>query len=174
MRQTLDNSSQPVISISREINYMESYLKLEQMRFPSKFRFEINIDKDIEMDQLFVPSLFLQPFAENSIRHGIRHKREQNGFVKINIVQRDGHIICSVEDNGVGREVASQYKTVRHIEYQSKGIKLTLDRLNILTGDNKEKVGFQITDLADDKGKATGTKVTIDFPISIISKLSER
>lgn len=172
MRQTLDNSSQPYISINREISYLESYLKLEQMRFPSKFSFQINIDKAIHADHLLIPSLFLQPFAENSIRHGIRHKKGGGGFIKIDIIQQNGYIIFTVEDNGIGRQAASQYKSIRHIEYQSKGIKLTLDRLNILSAENNKKIETKIVDLTDNQDQPTGTKVIISFPLSIIEKLS--
>lgn len=171
MRQTLDNSSRSSISIASEIKYLESYLKLEQMRFPSKFNYSFQIDDHIDKDSLFIPPLFLQPFVENAIRHGLRHKNTADGLIKIDIYKAGDNIIFSVEDNGVGRQAASQYKTSRHIEYQSKGISLTLDRLEMLNAENIEKTEVQIVDLIDDHQRPAGTKIIIKFPLSVINKL---
>jgi ligand-binding sensor domain-containing protein len=171
MRQTLDNSSRSSISITSEVKYLESYLKLEQMRFPSKFNYYINIDDDLDKDNLFVPPLFLQPFVENAIRHGLRHKTTPDGKIKIIIYQAGNDIIFTVEDNGVGRQEANKLKTSRHIEYQSKGINLTLDRLQMLNAENSEKTEVQIIDLNDDHQRPAGTKIIIRIPLSIINKL---
>ncbi|HET9429943.1 MAG TPA: histidine kinase [Chitinophagaceae bacterium] len=172
MRQTLDNSSSPSISITREIEYLESYIKLEQMRFSSKFRYFINVDPVIQADHTFIPSLLLQPFVENAIRHGLRHKKDPNAFIRINFRQTDQNLVIEVEDNGVGRRKAGQYKSIQPIEYQSKGMALTLERLNIMASKGNRKATVQVIDLEDENGKPSGTKIIIDFPLSLIEKLN--
>lgn len=172
IRKTMDNSARAVISISDEINYLSSYLELEQMRFSSKFRYEISIDPSIDKDQTYIPSMLLQPFVENGIRHGIRNKQEGEGLITISIVRSNGHLLIKIEDNGVGREAARQYQGEQPIEYQSKGITLTQKRIDILNVANAEKVKTSLIDLKDENGCANGTRVILSFPLSVIEKNS--
>jgi ligand-binding sensor domain-containing protein/two-component sensor histidine kinase len=172
IRKTMDNSARAVISISDEINYLNSYLELEQMRFSSKFRYEISIDPTIDKDQTFIPSMLLQPFVENAIRHGIRNKQEGEGLIIIGIERSTGHLLINIEDNGVGREAAREYQGEQPIEYQSKGITLTQKRIDILNVANTEKVKTSIIDLKDENGYGKGTRVILSFPLSVIEKNS--
>jgi hypothetical protein len=171
IRQTLDNSSKSSISIADEINYLTNYLEMEQMRFVSKFQYDISLDKKIEPERTFIPPMMLQPFIENAIRHGIRHKEGQ-GLISIRIEKHDGFLEFIVEDNGVGRKISERYKTRQHIEYQSKGISLTRERMEILAANDQEKINTVITDLHDDQGNSAGTRVMISFPLGVIDKLN--
>ena len=171
IRLTLDNSSKSSISIADEINYLTNYLELEKMRFVSKFQYDISLDKKIEPERTFIPPMMLQPFIENAIRHGIRHKEGQ-GLISIIIEKRDAFLEFIVEDNGVGRKISERYKTKEHIEYQSKGISLTRERMEILAAHDQEKINTVITDLQDEKGNSAGTRVMISFPLGIIDKLN--
>lgn len=172
IRQTLDNSARVNIPIANEINYLTSYMELEQMRFASRFNYTITLDPNIHADYTYIPSMLLQPFVENAIRHGIRYK-EGTGLIKINIYENDTNgIVLVIEDNGVGREAAGKYKSQQHIEYQSKGITLAQNRLEILSAGHSEKITTEIIDLKYDDGNARGTKVVITFPKAIIEKLN--
>jgi len=144
---------------------------LEKMRFVSKFQYDISLDKKIEPERTFIPPMMLQPFIENAIRHGIRHKEGQ-GLISIIIEKRDAFLEFIVEDNGVGRKISERYKTKEHIEYQSKGISLTRERMEILAAHDQEKINTVITDLQDEKGNSAGTRVMISFPLGIIDKLN--
>jgi LytS/YehU family sensor histidine kinase len=166
----MDNSARAIISISDEINYLGSYLELEQMRYSSKFRYEIIIDPSIDQDLTFIPSMLLQPFVENAIRHGIRNKQDGEGLISIGIEQSAGHLLISIEDNGVGRQAAREYQGEQPIEYQSKGINITQKRIDILNVANAEKVKTSIIDLKDVNGLATGTRIIISFPLSVLDK----
>jgi LytS/YehU family sensor histidine kinase len=166
----MDNSARAIISIADEIAYLTSYLELEEMRFSSKFHYKIDVDPHIYADYTYIPSMLLQPFVENAIRHGIRNKQDGLGLIKVTIEQSTEDILVSIEDNGVGRETAARYKTDQHIEYQSKGISLTQKRIEILNAANGEKVSTSIVDLWDESGKPCGTKVLLAFPLSVIEK----
>jgi two-component sensor histidine kinase/uncharacterized pyridoxamine 5'-phosphate oxidase family protein len=172
IRQTMDNAATANISLSDEINYLTSYLELEQMRFPSSFHYEICLDKKIQPDYTYIPSMLLQPFVENAIRHGIRYKQEGTGLINIKILQDEETMVITIEDNGIGREAAARYKSEQHIEYQSKGITLTQKRIDILNTASMEKIDRRIIDLKDENGKSVGTKVVLSFPLSIIEKLN--
>ena len=69
-----------------------------------------------------------------------------------------------VEDNGIGREKAASFKTREHIEYQSKGMSLTADRIRLINSIHKENIELEIIDLKDPQGVASGTRVVIKFP----------
>jgi hypothetical protein len=172
IRQTLDNSARINITIADEINYLTSYMELEQMRFVSRFHYTISLDPAVHADYTYIPSMLLQPFVENAIRHGIRHKEGDTGLISIIIRETPHGVIFTIEDNGVGREAAGRYKSQQHIEYQSKGITLAQNRLEILSAGYPERITTEIIDLKDETGNAAGTKVVITFPKAIIEKLN--
>lgn len=172
IRQTMDNAATANISLTNEIKYLTSYLELEQMRFSSTFHYEIYLDKKIDPDYTHIPSMLLQPFVENAIRHGIRYKQNGTGRVNIRIQQDEENMVITIEDNGIGREAAARYKSEQHIEYQSKGITLTQKRIDILNAANTEKIDRRIIDLKDEMGQPAGTKVVLSFPLSVIEKFS--
>jgi ligand-binding sensor domain-containing protein len=173
IRQTLDNSAKAGISITDELTYLTTYMNLEQMRFSSKFQYIISLDPGIQADYTFIPSMLLQPFVENAIRHGIRNKKDGEGIITISIRQAPGKIVFSIEDNGIGREAAMKYKSGQHIAYQSKGITLTQNRIEVLNSISPEKIVTEITDITDESGNVAGTKVVISFPRSAMEKPGE-
>jgi sensor histidine kinase YesM len=162
------------ITIAEEINYLGSYLELEKIRFSPAFEYVIQLAPEIQADYTFIPSMLLQPFVENAIRHGIRYKKDGTGFICVGISQFQDGIEFSIEDNGIGREAAKVHKNEQHIEYQSKGITLTQNRLDILNLFMDKKITVRIDDLKDMSGNATGTKVFIFFPHNIIDKFRQQ
>jgi hypothetical protein len=172
IRQTLDNAARTSITIADEIKYLTGYMELERMRFPEAFRYQIEIDHAIQADYVCVPSMILQPFVENAIRHGIRNKEKGTGLVKIMIREDNEGIHFTVEDNGVGREAAARFKSLQHIEYQSKGITLATNRLELLSESSGERIIIAFTDMKDGEDNACGTKVDIFFPHNVIEKLN--
>lgn len=172
IRQTLDISAQKSISIAEEISYLNSYLQLEQMRFTGKFTYQFFVSPEIQQDSVLIPNMLLQPFVENSIRHGIRYRKDKAGLISINIDQTDKAVIFSLEDNGIGRKEAELLKSSSHIEYQSKGMTLTRDRVAAINKSFKENITIKIIDLFNDAGEGSGTKVEISFPLTLINKLN--
>jgi len=171
IRLTLDNAARPAVTIADEIKYLVNYMELEKMRFPESFNYTIETDASVALDYTCIPSMVLQPFVENAIRHGIRHRNDHSGLIRVQVQQENGGLLLSVEDNGVGREAAARFKSQQHIEYQSRGIQLTMDRLSLLGENLAEKVITTITDLKDEKGLPSGTRVSIYFPATILNKL---
>ena len=174
LRQTLDHSAKRVISLAEEISYITTYLELEKMRFGEKFIYKIRVDEKIPIDFTFIPNMILQPFIENSIRHGILHKSGGQGIIEINFEQTDTTLTCIVNDNGIGRRQSLANKTDQHIEYHSQGMQLTFKRLELLSSNTKEKITTDITDFQEDNAVYPGTSVKIIFPLSIIDKLNQQ
>jgi len=167
IRQTLDISSKHVISLAEEINYLSTYLFLEKMRFEDKFSFEIKTDPGLQPDETFIPPLILQPFVENCVRHGIRYRQDNNGKISIEFKRSGDYMVCIIEDNGIGRKMAQLHKSNNPIEYQSKGISLTADRIELLNRTAVRPIRIDFHDLEDGNGSGTGTKVIINFPLQL-------
>ena len=88
------------------------------------------------------------------------------GKITIRIKNEDHFLTCIIEDNGIGRKAAQKLKSSSHIEYQSKGMSLTAERIAMLNESNAHKITLQIDDLSDEQQNALGTRVTITFPIT--------
>ncbi len=170
IRQTLDNSSKSVISIEEEINYLSQYLELERMRQSEKFSYSINVPSAVLHNGYTVSPMLLQPFVENSIRHGIRYHDDSAGHIKIDITEYAKGLRFCIEDNGVGRAAAAAHKGRNPIEYQSKGIALTEQRINLINRTKKEKIQVTITDI-EQNGAVAGTRVVMDYPDEINQQL---
>lgn len=168
IRQTLDNSAKSTISIADELEYLNSYLTLEKIRFENKFDYRISADPSIKQEEYKIPVMLLQPYIENSIRHGIRYKKDGEGHIDIRFTAQEGFMHCSIEDNGIGREKARELKSRQHIEYQSKGMLLTRERIEAINKSTAEKISIEVIDLYKENGEAAGTKILIHFPISLV------
>jgi len=161
IRMTLDLSTNTFINMSDEIEYITTYLKIEKTRLENHFDYSINIDNSLHLHEIYVPPLLLQPYVENSIRHGIKYKKQNKGMISICVQRKDTAILVSIEDNGIGREAAQQYKSQYHIQYQSKGMSINNDRIDILNSYNHKKIKVLINDLYDSRHEAAGTRVNI-------------
>ena len=164
IRATLHNSSKTFIPLADEIGYLSTYLSLEKLRFKDKMDYCIEVDPAIDKDLFIVPPMLIQPFVENSMRHGLRHKMTGKGMIKLVFRLSDSHLQVTVEDNGIGRKKAASYKTREHIEYQSKGMSMTADRIRTINAKYRNAILIEVTDLEDDKGEPGGTRVVLQFP----------
>ncbi|AEV99346.1 hypothetical protein A4D02_34085 [Niastella koreensis] len=165
IRQTLDFSSKPEITLEEELDYLTNYLDIEKTRLEGAFDWVVQVDKAVDPAEYYIPPMILQPFVENSVRHGLRFRKDKNGVVTISVKRVGDHLECILEDNGVGRKAAMQYKSISPINYQSKGLSLTADRITMFNQEHAQKITMQIDDLEDDRQNALGTRVTISFPV---------
>jgi ligand-binding sensor domain-containing protein len=165
IRSTLHNSSRNFISLADEIDYLSTYLSLEKLRFKEKMDYTIEVDPGIDKELFKIPPMLIQPFVENSMRHGLRHKTQGKGTIQLRMRYSGQKLLVTVEDNGIGRKKAATYKTREHIEYQSKGMSLTADRIRMMNVKYGNAIRVEVTDLEDDLGRAAGTRVVLEFPI---------
>ncbi|TMM56819.1 tetratricopeptide repeat protein [Maribacter algarum] len=164
VRMLLENSEQPMVSLKDEMDMLETYIQLEAIRFNNKLEYQINIDTDIEQESTLLPSMVIQPFVENAIWHGLLHK-DNKGLLTISITEDDHKLHCSIIDNGVGREKSVTLKQKGGLKKKSMGIKITADRLKLLTKQKIQEV-IKIIDLKDENQNAVGTQVNLQIPIA--------
>ena len=156
MRAVLENSDEDFIPLSKELELLELYTKLEHSRFSDKFDYRITVDEDIDIDAFQIPPMLLQPYIENAIWHGLRY-REDKGFLQIGIKQKDKLALeISITDNGIGRKNSAALKTQNQKKQKSKGMGNIKKRIEILNDMYKDKVDVIISDL---ETNGTGTKV---------------
>ena len=163
MRQILDNSRQTSIPLEHELVTLENYLAIEQFCHNNRFDFKLEIDEEIDTEFVQIPPMLLQPFIENSIIHGVSQMKEK-GLINISFKQVDELMICSIEDNGIGREKASEMKSQKDQHHKSTALIVTQERLDILNENAKESI--QITDLYHEDQSPRGTRVTVKIKSS--------
>jgi ligand-binding sensor domain-containing protein len=167
IRLTLHNSSLAFITLADEVAYLSAYLALEKLRFKEKMEYAIDVDPQILQNSCYIPPMLIQPYVENSVRHGLRHRKGRMGHIWLRVSQgkepqRPGLTVI-VEDNGIGRERSAQYKTAEHIEYQSKGMTMTADRIRIINATYGADIQVEVIDLKDADNQAAGTRVVMQF-----------
>ncbi|HYE54107.1 MAG TPA: two-component regulator propeller domain-containing protein, partial [Chitinophagaceae bacterium] len=130
MRLILDNSRHEWVSLQSELQLLRLYLELEQLRFDHKFDFHLDIDEELDAEQVFIPPMTLQPYVENAILHGLRHKHGR-GNIWIRAYRQQQSLQCVVEDDGVGRARSQQLKQPG-ATHKSMGTRVTEERLQLL------------------------------------------
>jgi len=163
MRIVLDNSQHTFIPIEDEIRGLRLYLELESLRFEESFDYEIKVDEEVNTFEYKIPALLIQPYVENSIRHGLLHKNGK-GLLLVRLTQQEDSLFLIIEDNGIGRKKADEIKMNQGAIQQSLGSKITQDRIDILNSLYSNEIDIQYVDLEDDKGNAQGTRVEIRLP----------
>jgi tetratricopeptide (TPR) repeat protein len=174
MRHTLEYSELEEVSLEQEIEFLERYLDINRkLRFRDRLDFQVIAPKNEELDELFVPTMIVQPFVENAIEHGLRPRQEGRLIIRFEVMPDDENLLrCTIEDDGVGinkgREKQAAQAGAGFQKHRSRGMEITNERLMLLhqiqqrPGDNF----IQIYDLADlTNGNRSGTKVEVLLPI---------
>jgi ligand-binding sensor domain-containing protein len=163
IRSILYNFNSDFISLERETESMEEYLKIEHLRFGDRFNYTVSINPEIAPGQFKVSPGLVQPFVENAIWHGVRGLDLRKGNVAVTYSMENEKITCTVEDDGIGRKLAEAMKS-RIDQKVSRGISIVTERLNIINKLQKSNYQIIISDLYPEK-EETGTRVVIDIPV---------
>ncbi|HLN95995.1 MAG TPA: tetratricopeptide repeat protein [Flavobacterium sp.] len=158
-RMILNVSGKQKISLGTEIDILTKYLELEKMRFDEDFEYTISVDDGLDPDFVDLPPMLVQPFVENSIKHGLLHKQgNKSVLVRFAFSDDRRYLVCTVEDNGIGREKSEQIKMRnKHNSFSTASIE---ERLKLMEGDPGQPL-LWYEDLVDDEGAAAGTRVTV-------------
>jgi len=166
LRASLESSREDYILLKDEISSLKNYLELQQLRYEKKFNYNIDVDRDIDLESAILPPMLIQPFTENAIEHGIRHKKDP-GNIHIRFKLENKKITCEIEDDGVGRERAWEVEYANKGKYKSLATEIIRDRIKILNKKLKQKINLNITDLISETNEALGTIVRLDLPYLI-------
>lgn len=163
IRAYLDHSSKGMITLKEEIDCLDIYLELEQLRFEEKFNFKIDYNENVDVYDIKIPTMLIQPYVENALKHGLFHKKEDRQLhILFEKLENEFILKCIIQDNGVGRKKAAELKEYKHKSFATEA---NQDRLNLLNHNRKERIGVTIEDLYNSDNEAIGTKVTVLIPI---------
>lgn len=161
IRVILNTSSSPTSTLSEELDILALYVKLEQMRVNGSFKYLVTVDEKLQLDTIKVPTLFLQPFIENAIWHGIMKSEGADKEIQLIIKEDSGNVVCIIRDNGIGINKAKEIDKMSQ-KRRFFGTEATGNRIRILH--QNKGVSIETKDISVDTD--TGTQVLISFPLS--------
>ena len=165
IRRILEASNSKVISLQEELETIDLYMTIENIRFSNEINFDINVNEKINLNAIKVPPLILQPFLENALWHGLSSKKTDKSIL-LSIFKKDKKFVeILIEDNGIGREASAKIKSEKSINRKSIGINLTKERLTNFVKNLKNDFSIIYEDLIDKNKAAIGTKVTLKIPL---------
>ena len=166
-RKILDVSGKQKIDLADEIDILTKYLELEGIRFENDFVYQINLSKNIDVDYVQLPPMLIQPYVENSIKHGLLHKKGTK-HLTLNFILNDDetNLVCEIIDNGIGRIASSEINKNRPQSHVSFSTSATEKRLQLLNQGKQENIAVLFDDIEDENKNALGTKVSIQIPIN--------
>ena len=156
MRETLESTYKEYVTIEQEMEFLNEYLEVQKIRFPQTFSYQVNADKDLDIDELQIPAMIIQPFVENSIEHGFVGV-DYPGNVSVEFGSENNELLIQITDNGKGLSTTVKENN-EHISRASQIIK---DRIYLLNIKLKTKAGFSI----DNNSTGNGVIVKIHLPL---------
>lgn len=163
VRLTLDNSRSTFILLADELHLLRLYIDLEKIRYEDRFDYRIEVGDNVNINSIKVPNMLLQPYVENSIKHGFKNKQVKY-FLDISVSKLGDKISCTITDNGVGRERATLMSSAELEKHTSAGTVIVQEKIEALKFYYNYDLSSHTEDLKDEKGNAIGTRVTIVFP----------
>ena len=157
LRRNLEISEQSRITLTEELDFVDSYIQLEQPTQGGEFQYKIEKESSLDPDLLFVPPMLIQIPVENAIKHGLR---SSSGVKELTIgikKQKDG-ILITVDDNGIGFTPGSTSPT----SGTGTGNKIIYQTIELLNSKNKEKIEISIVNKETIQSRRT--LVTIYIP----------
>lgn len=169
IRKSLHLSKQPFILLSEEIEFIENYVSIEKLRFEEKFDFGIHVSPALKIDDVLIPSLFLQPIIENAINHGLSSRKDDLGLLSVNFTIDDSNVICTIEDNGIGIKKSIDSKKNKQILHQSMGQDLIQRRIALIRETYEINISIT-TEILMPGDPYEGTRVIVVIPLNIIAR----
>lgn len=166
VRLALHGSLDGTHALADEVEMLENYLSLEQLRFRGKFNFEIRIEPGLDPNDVFLPPMLVQPFVENAIQHGMKNK-EKDGQIKVVFSAEGSNLLVAISDNGPGfdpEKKAGGNNSPENEGHKSVGMTLTGNRLELLAGKD-QAAPFVRESLLDADGMRVGARVLVRIPL---------
>jgi sensor histidine kinase YesM len=165
IRKILASMREKEVSLEEELETMELYLNIENIRFENKINYVIQMDPSINSETIKMPCLILQPFIENSIWHGLSSKKGQKDLLIKVDKKEPSYLEINIEDNGIGRYRSAMKNGKKLHKKESIGIELSKERLIDFYKNFENNAALDFIDLMDENNKASGTRVILKIPL---------
>lgn len=162
-RSILEMTEKESISIADEIKTLELYLDIEKARFNEDFEFEIKTKSIDDIEQTKIPSMFLQPYVENAVKHGLLHK-EGTKKLAVHFIIENKVLFITIDDNGIGREKSGELNAIKNRNHTSFATEAMQNRIDILNKTRLKPIKLSYVDKKNPYGQASGTIVNIEIP----------
>lgn len=163
-RTILEMTEKDLVSITEEIKTLSLYLDIEKVRFNDDFNYEILADSNVDTDNIKIPSMFLQPFVENAVKHGLLHQTEEKKL-KIHFEKVADQIKISIDDNGIGRKKSQELNQIKNNKHQSFATNAMQNRVNLLNQFTQKNISIAYIDKQNQNNQSLGTTVVFVIPI---------
>lgn len=156
LRGVLEQNRKDFIELSEELNSLNNYIRLQQMRYEDVFDYEIVVDEDLSLERILIPPMLIQPFVENAIEHGFRFI-SYKGMLNISFNKVNEMLLIRVDDNGSGiiSNVGNKQKK------QSLAQVIVRERLALLFPSPEQSTKFTV----NDKKEGLGVIAEIIIPL---------
>lgn len=164
IRKILDTSNINSISLKEEIEILELYLDLEKARFESDFSVQLTVDPELDLENIQIPPMFIQPCIENAIKHGLFHKkglRHLTVLIAYDDAQKE-YIRIEIDDNGIGRSKSREINKTLFANHKSFAGSAMESRVDLINQTLEKKISLFVIDKEDQ----AGTTVIIRLPIN--------
>ena len=168
LRKNLDNATREIIPLSHELDYIKHYIKLEQMRFPDQFDFEISVDPGINLMKVQIVPMIIQPFLEDAIRHGLTGKTRKGMLKMLFVLKGENALKCVIENNGIINLSGVNGERTYGSNSRDNAIYLTRERIKLLNHiiQNGVRYELKISSLLSVENEPCGTRVTLIMPLN--------
>lgn len=164
IRANLNLSGKSYVSLKEELDFVRYYISVERSCLDDDFSFEINAPADRDIEDVMIPSMFIQILVENSIKHGLKNKKGSK-ILRVDITRSSASCLIKVSDNGGGFDI-------RHSDPNSTktGLRVIRSTISMINSSNKRKIKFGIRNIKDEEGNVSGCEVSLDVPPGLKDK----
>jgi LytS/YehU family sensor histidine kinase len=152
------------ITLSEEIKTLGLYLDIEKARFDEDFSYEINIAYGIDVENIKIPSMLLQPYVENAVKHGLLHKKGEKKLI-IDFERIFDSLKITIDDNGIGRQKSAELNAIKNKDYLPFATEAMQNRIALLNQYKQKNITINFEDKFNKNNQSFGTKVIIEIPI---------
>lgn len=161
LRNSLELSRESLVSLDKEMDTVEYYLSLQQMRYDNRFEFRIKRPAAEDADGVLIPPMLIQPFVENAIVHGM-NEIDENGYIEVSLEIKDDKLLVNIIDNGPGIHATTSAPSAGK---RSLSTTISRERLQILARERGLATGVLVVDRNDLPGGQSGTRVELIIPV---------
>lgn len=160
IRELITQANEPEITLAQEERFLSLYLELEKMRYGGKFDYAIAMADGTPRDITGIPPLIIYHYVENALYHGILNIAGK-GEVTIAFSYHEPYLICTITDNGCGREAVKARNQKRDANDTTPYKGLLRDRIRVLNEEVPDRVLVNVKDLVSPNGTSAGTQVEL-------------
>lgn len=162
----LEYGNNEFITIEQLTKTIDYYLSIERLRLNGDLQYTIACSPKINPQTTYIPNMVVQPYVENAIWHGLKQKvKDRKVEIRFEPWSKQ-HVLCTIEDNGIGRKAAAHLRSSRIDLHGSAHARIAEQRLDLLNETLHTETRLEIVDLTSDTGEANGTKVILHLPVN--------